>query len=118
MMWALITPVIVLIAVYQTETIHPELTSDYSLFVYTIRSPVTMEYYLCRLRRFFGFPELKEGCTLEGSWSCNYSTKLGKNKPCWAFSNILRYVYTDYLSNIVKGYRRDCIRAYMVSQQY
>ena len=33
--------------------IHPELTSDHSLFVYAIRSPVTREYYLRRLRRFF-----------------------------------------------------------------
>ncbi|MGA7899547.1 MAG: hypothetical protein WCA39_11875 [Nitrososphaeraceae archaeon] len=60
-MRALITPVITLIAVYQTGMIHPELTTDYSLFVcYAIRSPVTMEYYLRRLRRFFDFLELKE----------------------------------------------------------
>ncbi|MGA9841385.1 MAG: hypothetical protein WBQ25_03640 [Nitrososphaeraceae archaeon] len=47
------------------------------LFVYAIRSPVTREYYLCRLRRFFDFLQLKEECTLEER--CNYFAKLGKN---------------------------------------
>lgn len=58
--------------------VHPELTSDYSLFVYAIRSTVTREYYLRRLRRFFDFLGLKEGCTLEER--CNYFAKLGKNE--------------------------------------
>ena len=65
----------------------PDLTTDYSLFVYAIKSPVTREYYLRRLRRFFDFLGLKEECTLEER--CNYFAKLGKNDPSWAFSNIL-----------------------------
>lgn len=40
--------------------IYPRVTSDYSIFVYPIRSPVTREYYLRRLRRFFDFLGLKE----------------------------------------------------------
>ncbi len=42
-----------------------DLISDYSLFVNAIRSPLTREYYLRRLRRFFDFLELKGGRTLE-----------------------------------------------------
>ena len=54
-------------------------TSDYSLFAYALRSPVTREYYLRSLRRFFDFLELKEWCTLEER--CNYFAKLDKNDP-------------------------------------
>jgi hypothetical protein len=54
--------------------IYPELTSDYSLFIYAISSLVTREYYLRSLRRFFDFLELKEWCTLEER--CNYFAKL------------------------------------------
>jgi integrase len=60
---------------------------------YAIRSPVTREYYLCRLRRFFDFLGLEEGCNLEDR--CNYFAKLGKNDPSWAFLNILRYVESE-----------------------
>ena len=45
---------------YWKDPEDPDLTTDYSLFVYAIKSPVTREYYLRRLRRFFDFLGLKE----------------------------------------------------------
>jgi hypothetical protein len=62
----------------------------YSLFVYAIRSQVTRDYYLRRLRIFFNHINLlpgemmEEGITLFGA--------KGKADPNWAFSCIVRFL--------------------------
>lgn len=47
-----------------------EESSAYSLFVYAVRSPVTRDYYLRRLRIFFNHINLLHNETMEER--CNY----------------------------------------------
>ena len=62
----------------------------YSLFTYAIRSQVTKDYYLRRLRIFFNHINLlPEGIIEE---RCNYFATTGKSDSNWAFNNIVRFL--------------------------
>ena len=67
-----------------------EESNAYSLFVYAIRSQVTRDYYLRRLRIFFNHINLEPDKTIEER--CNYFADKGTNDPTWAFNSILRFL--------------------------
>ena len=65
-------------------------SNAYSLFVYAVRSQVTRDYYLRRLRIFFNFLDLNSEQTIEER--CNYFADKGTKDPNWAFSCIVRFL--------------------------
>jgi hypothetical protein len=67
-----------------------EETNAYSLFVYAIRSQVTRDYYLRRLRIFFNYINLQSDLTMEER--CNYFANKGTNDPSWAFNCIVKFL--------------------------
>ena len=71
------------------EQTHEE-SNAYSLFVYAIRSQVTRDYYLRRLRIFFNYINLEIDKTIEER--CNCFADKGTNDPTWAFNSILRFL--------------------------
>ena len=78
-----------------------EESNAYSLFVYAIRSQVTRDYYLRRLRIFFNYNNLKSNLTIEER--CNYFANRVTKDPTWAFNCIVRFLNTIlmYLKIIV-----------------
>jgi hypothetical protein len=54
-------------------------SNAYSLFVYAVRSQVTKDYYLRRLRIFFNYIDLQSDKTMEER--CNYFARNGANDP-------------------------------------
>ena len=93
-----------------------EESNAYSLFVYAIRSQVTRDYYLRRLRIFFNHINLEPDKTIEER--CNYFADKGTNDPNWAFNCIVK-IFTiskresrkrrDYRSNITKFHKSNQI---------
>ena len=67
-----------------------EETNAYSLFVYVIRSQVTRDYYLRRLRIFFIHINLESDKTIEER--CNYFAKKGSVYPSWPFNCIVKFL--------------------------
>src|SRR5215211_5082005 len=67
-----------------------EASNAYSLFVYAIRSQVTRDYYLRRLKIFFNQINLEFDKTIEER--CNYFADKATNDPTWAFNSILRFL--------------------------
>ena len=72
------------------KTVEPnyEQSNAYSLFVYAVRSQVTRDYYLRRLRIFFNYIDLQTDLTMEER--CNYFANKRINDPTWAFNCIVR----------------------------
>jgi hypothetical protein len=66
-------------------------SNAYSLFVYAIRSKVTRDYYLRRLKIFFNHINLESDLTMEER--CNYFANKGTNDPSWAFNCIIRFLH-------------------------
>ena len=62
----------------------------YSLFVYAVRSQVTRDYYLRRLRIFFNAINLIPDGTMEER--CNMFAAKGINDPNWAFHFIVKFL--------------------------
>ena len=67
-----------------------EESNAYSLFVYAIRSQVTRDYYLRKLRIFFNHINLEPDLTMEER--CNYFAKTGTNDPSWTFNCIVKFL--------------------------
>jgi hypothetical protein len=67
-----------------------EESNAYSWFVYAVRSQVTRDYYLRRLRIFFNYINLQSDLTIEQR--CNYFASKGTNDPTWAFNCIVRFL--------------------------
>lgn len=67
-----------------------EESTAYSLFVYAVRSQITMDYYLRRLRIFFNYINLLSGGTMKER--CNMFAAKGIKDPTWAFSSIVRFL--------------------------
>jgi hypothetical protein len=65
-------------------------SNAYSLFVYAVRSQVTRDYYLRRLRIFFNYISLLPEGTMENR--CNIFAKNGIKDPNWAFSSIVKFL--------------------------
>jgi hypothetical protein len=64
-------------------------STAYSLFVYAIRSQVTRDYYLRRLRIFFNHINLVPHETMEER--CNLFAANRLKDPNWAFSCIVKF---------------------------
>jgi hypothetical protein len=62
------------------------LTDAYSLFVYAIRTQITRDYYLRRLRTFFDFINLLPNAKIDRR--CNQFAKIAINEHDWIFSKI------------------------------
>jgi hypothetical protein len=60
------------------------------MFVYAIRSALTRDYYLRRLRRFFDFINLEKKRTIEER--CNLFAEKGKTDSNWAFNSIIEFL--------------------------
>lgn len=74
----------------QIQSIEVEESYAYSLFVYAVRSQVTRNYYLRRLRIFFNHINLLPRGTMEER--CNLFAAKGKKDPNWAFSCIIKFL--------------------------
>jgi hypothetical protein len=72
----------------ETRTI--EESNPYSVFVYAVRSPLTREYYLRRLRKFFDFLDIEQQKTIEER--CNIFAQRGKEDSRWVFNNIIKFL--------------------------
>jgi hypothetical protein len=66
-------------------------SNAYSLFVYAIRSQVTRDYYLRRLRIFFDYIDLLNGKPIEER--SNIFAVKGKENNNWDFNNILLILF-------------------------
>jgi hypothetical protein len=62
----------------------------YSLFVYAIRSKITRDYYLRRLRIFFNHVGFLPKGTIEER--CNLFATEAKRDPVWAFNMVLKFL--------------------------
>ncbi|HET9807146.1 MAG TPA: hypothetical protein VFP49_09575 [Nitrososphaeraceae archaeon] len=67
-----------------------EESNAYSLFVYVIRSQVTRDYYLRRLRIFFNHINFEPDLTMKER--CNSFANKGTNDPSWAFNCIVKFL--------------------------
>jgi hypothetical protein len=62
----------------------------YSLFLYGVRSPVTRDYYMRRLRIFFNYINLLPDETMEKR--CNSFAAYARNNPNLVFKNIIGFL--------------------------
>jgi hypothetical protein len=69
------------------------LSDAYSLFVYAIRTQITRDYYLRRLRTFFDFIKLDSNSKIEQR--CNLFADNGRQDPNWAFNSILKFILAE-----------------------
>jgi hypothetical protein len=67
-----------------------EESDAYSLFLYAIRSEITRDYYLRRLRIFFNYLNLLPDRTMKER--CNEFASSGLKDPSWAFHCIIRFM--------------------------
>ena len=67
-----------------------EESNAYSLFVYAVRSQVTRDYYLRRLKIFFNYLDFKSDQTIQER--CNYFANKGTNNSSWAFNCIVKFI--------------------------
>jgi hypothetical protein len=70
--------------------IEVEESDAYSLFLYAVRSPVTRDYYIRRLRIFLNHICLLSRGTMKER--CNLFASKGKKDPNWAFSCIVGFL--------------------------
>lgn len=70
-----------------------EKTDAYSLFLYAVRSPLTRDYYLRRLRIFFNHINLFTEGTREER--CNLFAANGIKDPGWAFHCIIKFLQSQ-----------------------
>jgi hypothetical protein len=64
--------------------------SAYSLFSYGVRSPVTRDYYLRRLRIFFNYIKLLPDETMEKR--CDFFAIHARDDPSWLFNYIIKFL--------------------------
>jgi hypothetical protein len=65
----------------------------YSIFVYAVRSSLTRENYLRRLRKFFDFLGIEQQRTIEER--CNIFAQRGKEDTGWAFNSIVKFLHSQ-----------------------
>jgi hypothetical protein len=66
------------------------LTNAYSLFVYAIRTQITKDYYLRRLRSFFDYIKLLPNANIE--LRCNQFAAVAIKDPKWTFGTIINFL--------------------------
>ena len=67
-----------------------QVTDAYSLFVYAIRTQITCDYYLRRLRIFFDFINLLQNSSIEDR--CNRFAEKAIEDNNWTFSRIISFL--------------------------
>lgn len=67
-----------------------EESNAYSLFIFGVRSPLTRDYYLRRLRIFFNHINLLPDGTMEER--CNFFAAAGVKDPNWVFNSIIKFL--------------------------
>jgi hypothetical protein len=65
-------------------------TNAYSLFVYAIRTQITRDYYLRRLRTFFDYIKLLPNESIERR--CNHFAAMATKDQRWTFSTIIGFL--------------------------
>lgn len=60
------------------------------MFVYAVRSSLTREYYLRRLRKFFDFISIEQQNTIEER--CNVFAQRAKEDNYWVFNSIIKFL--------------------------
>jgi hypothetical protein len=66
------------------------LTNAYSLFVYAIRTQITRDYYLRRLRTFFDYIKLLPKANIDRR--CNNFAALASKDKEWTFNKIIGFL--------------------------
>ena len=84
----------------QEQNQEASLTDAYSLFVYAIRTQITRDYYLRRLRSFFDFIALLPDAKIE--LRCNQFAALAIKDHTWTFSKIIRFLQFQTYSRAQK----------------
>ena len=74
----------------ETENESNDYCNAYSLFLYGVRSPVTRDYYLRRLRIFFNYIKILSDETMEKR--CNFFAVYARNNPNLLFRNIIEFL--------------------------
>jgi hypothetical protein len=69
---------------------HSPQSNAYNIFVYAIRSKITRDYYLRRLKIFFNFIELLPNRPIEER--CNLFAARATKNPSWAFESIIKFL--------------------------
>ena len=67
-----------------------EESNEYSLFLFAVRSKVTRDYYLRRLRIFFNHINLEHDKRMEER--CNYFARKGTKDPKCAFNAVIKFL--------------------------
>ena len=75
---------------YKEQGQEVSLTDAYSLFVFAIRTQITRDYYLRRLRAFFDYIELLPSARIE--IRCNQFAALAIKDQNWTFSKIIGFL--------------------------
>jgi hypothetical protein len=70
-------------------------TDAYSLFVYAIRTQITRDYYLRRLRSFFDFIELLPNAKIE--LRCNHFAAIAIKDHNWTFGKIMHKKLRNFM---------------------
>ena len=66
------------------------LTDAYSLFIYAIRTKITRDYYLRRLRSFFDYIEIHPSAKIE--FRCNEFAALAIKDHNWTFNKLIAFL--------------------------
>lgn len=74
----------------------------YSLFVYAIRSQITRDYYLRRLKIFFNYINLLPRGTIEER--CNFFAAKSTKDPSWVFSMIIKFLQFQKVTILITIY--------------
>ena len=77
-------------AQYWDSHMYKDENDGYSLFLYGIRSPVTRDYYLRRLRIFFNHIKLLPDETMQKR--CNFFAIQARQNPNWVFTSIIEFL--------------------------
>lgn len=72
------------------EKLKIEDKNAYSLFLYGVRSPVTRDYYLRRLRIFFNHINLLPDDTMDKR--CQFFAEYSRNNPNLVINDIIRFL--------------------------
>jgi hypothetical protein len=78
---------------HQVQEEEGDFTDPHSMFVYAIRSPYIKQSYFRRLRRFFDSISFCKGETMDRR--CNSFAYRARKDSNWAFSNIIKFLYSQ-----------------------
>ena len=89
----------------------------WSIFLYRIKAPMTMEKYRGRLAKFFDFIGLTEGTMEERAKTF---TERGKRQPDWVFLSVLHFAQAqkERVGNAFFFYHLDNTLFYSSSQRF